>query len=352
MLARMSLAQGSRKHFSDAGASRRRCRNPFPHPDLAAHSKLRTLRYIVDMPKLKWLDHILPRRERPGDTTMSTDDQSSQAAPPVTTSHQNYSAGDPASTLTTGHPSLESNSPPQPTRTRIKRLTIQNEDNLGIQILCEPPNGSAAIVDIVFVHGLTGNAYNTWLEEDSQVHWPSQLLREDLQDARILSFGYDANVVHWFSAASVNRIGNHAEALLGALVRRRERTDSEDRKIIFVMHSLGGLVVQNALALSRSSPEAHLQKVQANTVALAFLGTPHLGADLASWGRYGTLLLNVVKKTNKEIVQVLKPDSEMLATIQKGFHEILRSRQAVNQPIAVTCFHEELPLPVLGMVSS
>jgi hypothetical protein len=168
----------------------------------------------------------------------------------------------------------------------------------------------------------------------------------------MLSFGYDADVVHWFSAASVNCIGGHAEALLGALVRRRERTDSEDRRIIFVMHSLGGLVVQNALALSRSSPEAHLQKVQANTVALAFLGTPNFGSELAFWGGYGTKLLNIVKKTNKGIVQVLKPDSEMLATVQKRFHEILRSRQAAKQPIAVTCFHEELPLQGLGVVSS
>lgn len=200
------------------------------------------------------------------------------------------------------------------------------------------------------MYGLTGNVYNTWLDKDCRIHWPSQLLKEDILDARILSFGYDADVAHWFSAASVNRIGNHAEALLGALTRRRERTNSEYRKIIFVVHSLGGLVVQNALALSKSSPEAHLQKFEANTIGLAFLGTPHFGADLASWGRYGARLLNIVKRANEDIVQVLQPDSEMLATIQKRFHEILRSRQALNQPISVTCFHEELPVPVLGMV--
>jgi len=248
--------------------------------------------------------------------------------------------------------SLNSNRLPQQTVSNDKPSAIQKGDNLGLQVLYEPSDQSTATVDIIFVHGLTGNAYNTWLDENRRIHWPSQLLKEDIPDARILSFGYAADVVHWLSVASVNRIGNHAEALLGALTRRRERTDSEHRKIIFVMHSLGGLVVQNALALSRSSPEVHLQEMEARTVGLAFLGTPHFGADLVSWGGYGTRLLNIVKKTNKEIVQVLEPDSEMLATIQKRFHEILRSRAAKNQPVAVTCFYEELPFPVLGLVSS
>ncbi|PVI04977.1 putative SesB-related regulatory protein [Periconia macrospinosa] len=224
----------------------------------------------------------------------------------------------------------------------------QKGKNLGVRVLYEPPTGTVAVVDIVFVHGLTGNAYDTWLHEKSGIHWPSQLLEEDIKDARIMSFGYDADVVRWFSAASVNRVGNHAEALLGALARQRERTDSDDRKIIFVMHSLGGLVVQNALALSRSSREAHLQKIEANTVGLAFLGTPNFGSNLASWANYGTHLLNMVKRTNKDIVNVLEPDSEVLAIIQKRFHELLFMRQ--SQPIKISCFHEELPQGALGVI--
>jgi hypothetical protein len=73
---------------------------------------------------------------------------------------------------------------------------------------------------------------------------------------------------------------------------------------------------------------------------------------MASWGRYAAGLLNILKRTNKEIVQVLESDSEMLATTQKRFHEILRSRQAENRAIAITCFYEELPFSVLGVVSS
>ena len=311
------------------------------------------------MPDLKWLKKIGHRGERARDeaTCLAAPNRLDSPALQGSTNPQSLPIPSSESTLpslTTANPTsvpsapLKSNNLPQLTTSQYHSSAIQKGDNLGIRVLYEPSDKSAAIVDIVFVHGLTGNAYDTWLHEGRRTHWPSQLVKEDIPDARVLSFGYDADVVCWFSAASVNRISNHAEALLGALTRRRERTNSEHRKIIFVMHSLGGLVVQNALALSRSSPEVHLQKVEANTVGLAFLGTPHFGADLASWAGYGTRLINIVKRTNKEIVRVLEPDSEILATIQKRFHEILRSRQ--NQPIAVACFHEELPFPVLGVV--
>ena len=53
------------------------------------------------------------------------------------------------------------------------------------------------MVDIVFVHGLTANAYDIGLHEKEQIRWPSVLLKQDISDSRILSFGYDADVVGW-----------------------------------------------------------------------------------------------------------------------------------------------------------
>jgi len=70
-------------------------------------------------------------------------------------------------------------------------VPIGEGQNHGVRVLYD--SGIEASVDIVFVHGLTGNAYNTWLHKDTRVHWPSQLLRQDIPDARILSFGYDAD---------------------------------------------------------------------------------------------------------------------------------------------------------------
>lgn len=64
----------------------------------------------------------------------------------------------------------------------------------GLRVLYQPPDVSKTLVDIVFVHGLTGDSYNTWLEKETQTYWPKDILSVDVPDARILAFGYDADV--------------------------------------------------------------------------------------------------------------------------------------------------------------
>ena len=122
----------------------------------------------------------------------------------------------------------------------------------------------------------------------------------------------------------------------------------ETRKIIFVAHSLGGLVAQDALCSSKASPERHLQQVGSSTSGVIFLGTPHCGSDHAAWGALGATIAKPFKRANSNIVSVLKSNSETLARIQDGFRTILRER---NDDLTVACFYEELPAPVGGMVN-
>jgi pimeloyl-ACP methyl ester carboxylesterase len=98
---------------------------------------------------------------------------------------------------------------------------------------------------VIFVHGLTGNRETTWTDKQSGVFWPAHLLRRDVPETRILTFGYDADVAHFWALASNNRIGNHALDLVNALAQMRERTGTGHRPVIFVVHSLGGLVVED-----------------------------------------------------------------------------------------------------------
>lgn len=81
-------------------------------------------------------------------------------------------------------------------------------------------------LSIVMVHGLTGSTGSTWLHKDSGVHWPTTILTQDLPDARILAFGYDADILNFWNPTSQNRIGNHAEALLGDLSHLRDKTET------------------------------------------------------------------------------------------------------------------------------
>ena len=210
--------------------------------------------------------------------------------------------------------------------------------------------GTEASVDIVFVHGLTGNAYNTWLHKDTRVHWPSELLRRDIPHARILSFGYDANIVNLWNPASNSSLSNHAQNMIGDLVRNRERTNTETRKIIFVAHGLGGLVTEYALSYSRKAFEDCLHQIERCTAGIVFLGVPHCGADLAAWASFWTQMVSTLRRANKDIVGVLEPGSEILRMVENDFHTILRFRKDEGSEVSITCFYEELRVTGIGEV--
>ncbi|KAL8819638.1 MAG: hypothetical protein Q9191_007691 [Dirinaria sp. TL-2023a] len=230
-------------------------------------------------------------------------------------------------------------------------VAIREGHNYGATVLHD--SGQDASVDIVFVHGLTGNAYDTWLHKDSRVHWPRDLLKQDIPSSRILSFGYDADVVSFWNPVSNSRLSNHAEKMVNDLVRKRERTDTEKRRIIFVAHSLGGLVVEQALSHSKNAAEAHLLQIERSTAGIVFLGTPHCGADLAAWAALGTRMASLaspIVRTNRDILTVLEPGSEILRLVENSFHSILRRREEEGTKIQITCFYEELPVTGLGEI--
>ena len=52
--------------------------------------------------------------------------------------------------------------------------------------------------------------------------------------------------------ATTNRIGDHARNLLSRLANHRENDGTDSRPIVFVVHSLGGLVCENVSVLSDS----------------------------------------------------------------------------------------------------
>jgi protein SERAC1 len=51
--------------------------------------------------------------------------------------------------------------------------------------------------------------------------WPQNILAGDISKARIVTFGYDADVVRLISAASSNTLRDHGKALATDLARKR-----------------------------------------------------------------------------------------------------------------------------------
>jgi hypothetical protein len=63
----------------------------------------------------------------------------------------------------------------------------------------------------------------------TSVYWPRDLLPENVPNVRILTFGYNANVIEFFGRANQNGISQHALNLLNALRRTRKKSSEKVR---------------------------------------------------------------------------------------------------------------------------
>ena len=143
--------------------------------------------------------------------------------------------------------------------------------------------------DVVFIHGLGGDAFTTWRHgDDDSTSWPHWLGRE-FPEVGVWSLGYAAAPSKWARPLGwfFRRRGDagHGMALPDRglqVLDRMAQGGLGERPLFFICHSLGGLVAKQILRGSSDSVEARLQGVFANTRAVLFLATPHAGAPLAS----------------------------------------------------------------------
>ncbi|GAD91216.1 hypothetical protein VHA01S_074_00070 [Vibrio halioticoli NBRC 102217] len=140
--------------------------------------------------------------------------------------------------------------------------------------------GSNEIKDIhvIFLHGLGGDANGTWLKKGSKDEaWPIWLA-EDNFDLNIWTVEYDASKLK--SDSSGMGIPDLAVNIFEHILKVPELAEGE---IIFVCHSLGGLITKQILRIANDQTNrVEVQQFLGRVSGVAFLGTPHLGADIAN----------------------------------------------------------------------
>ncbi|KAI9730836.1 MAG: hypothetical protein M1834_005554 [Cirrosporium novae-zelandiae] len=200
----------------------------------------------------------------------------------------------------------------------------------------------------------TGDREKTWTADNATEPWPKALLATDIPNARIITYGYDADVVHWMKPAGQNTVTEHAQNLVNDLCRLRARMKTSKRPILFVAHSLGGLVCQNALLLCVNYNDEAQGTCLDSTRGVAFMGTPNAGSDFE---KFATAVANIIslsfaKAPNTQLLEVFKGHLQVLASIKNGFLTRVRRRLRKRDPeIKIHAFVEELPIAATGHVS-
>ena len=133
---------------------------------------------------------------------------------------------------------------------------------------------------VIFVHGLDGNSSDTW-QSSSPISefWP-RWLNDKSKQISIWAIDYSADKTRWFGGEAMHLTDRGLNLLHLLLLEPR----LQQGELIFVGHSLGGLVIKQLLrnAVSEAHVNINASDFIKRSRRVAFLATPHSGAHLGT----------------------------------------------------------------------
>ncbi|RMZ79078.1 hypothetical protein DV737_g3580, partial [Chaetothyriales sp. CBS 132003] len=161
-------------------------------------------------------------------------------------------------------------------------LTL-DDSFLGVTTLYSP-HPQDHKVDVIAISGLGGHAFGSFKEKNGEHMWlrdalPYHIIGEgDCRPiARVMVYGYESSLPQSNSFQNLEDLGTAFHSSLQGLA-----IAGLFRPIIFIAHSLGGLIVKQLLiSLSKSKDEDDEKLIRA-VYGIAFFGVPHDGMDVSS----------------------------------------------------------------------
>ncbi|XP_048746791.2 protein SERAC1-like [Ostrea edulis] len=210
------------------------------------------------------------------------------------------------------------------------------------------------MADLVFVHGLLGGPFKTWRQQDRNVVdknemsdiqesvrngtytfcWPKDWLAEDVPFVRILSVEYDTNLSTWNANCPYETEKRSLLRRAAELQEKLKAAGVGSRPIIWVTHSMGGLLVKELL--HQNNLRSDCSDIVRNTSGIIFYSTPHRGSALANISNRGSRIFSPTVE-----VQELGQDSLALRTLHNNFKQIVSENR-----IKVLSFGETVKQPV------
>jgi len=186
-------------------------------------------------------------------------------------------------------------------------------------------------VDVIFVHGAETDAEQCWHPAGHPELSLPRMIARDLPYVCSWSLGYTSTLYR--RKGYTLPLGEQASQTTRELANR----SIGRRPIIFVAHSVGGLLIKHVLRLAVESQDQEWRRIVDQTIGVVFLSTPHFGFSmvrLARWLSYVPLLNNTL------LADVL--DLEGLRKLNGDFLKIV-AKHTIN----VDAYYEGKPSPRL-----
>ncbi|KAJ9133696.1 Vegetative incompatibility protein HET-E-1 [Pleurostoma richardsiae] len=198
-----------------------------------------------------------------------------------------------------------------------------------------------AVVDVVAVPGLASHAFGSWKSQNNDDIWLCDYLPKDIPEIRVLLYGYDTRLQNNLSKQSIEDLGVD---FLESLVAFRAHDGTCRRPIIFIGHSLGGLLIKEALVHSlKQTGDPEKVNMSQSCYGMLFFGVPNFGL------RNEQLIAIVQGQPNEALIRQLVVDSDMepSAFLRRISEEFCRTCEGQYK---VVSFFERRSSPVVEVL--
>ncbi|XP_037750992.1 protein SERAC1 isoform X3 [Chelonia mydas] len=236
----------------------------------------------------------------------------------------------------------------------LDRETVQEKYPDGVYVLHPQYRSSQPIkADVLFIHGLLGAAFKTWRQQDinqpldvkasegEEIYsecWPKTWLASDCPSLRIVSVEYDTHLSDWKTKCPIEDHRKSIAYRSNELLNKLRAAGVGDRPLVWVSHSMGGLLVKKMLVDASKNPE--MDKIVNNTRGIVFYSVPHHGSQLAEYSMNAKYLLFPSVE-----VKELSTDSPALKELNDDFLSFAKDKK-----FPVLSFAETLPTHIGSMV--
>lgn len=169
--------------------------------------------------------------------------------------------------------------------------------------------------------------------------WPKDWLPKDCNNLRILGVNYWSSLSEWLewcplqTADIATRAAELAPNLIDAGVGKK------DTPVVWLAHSMGGLIVKQVLTDAAQSSNDIFKKLCNNTKAVLFFSTPHKGSSLANMPRAAAAILwpsSDVRQLQENSPELLELDKQFIKLADVFGWETISF--AESMPTLVTAF--------------
>ncbi|KAJ5366092.1 hypothetical protein N7541_000033 [Penicillium brevicompactum] len=197
----------------------------------------------------------------------------------------------------------------------------------GFTQLYGPDENEPVIADIIAIAGLDGHAYGSWQGRGNLGRmWLRDFLSKDLPQCRTMIYGYNSKL----SSHGVDTILDYGRELMEEIKKIRNTKELQQRPLIFIAHSFGGIIMAHCLVRAiQTMEEDHpaITSLHRATYGMILFAIPHKGLVMDDIQQ---MLAGDHSHPRGQLLQQISSKSDLLIHQLADFKNLIRDRRVVS----------------------